>query len=114
MDEFSKIAVGCAIVFAIATILVVAVAAAQPMTQGTSTPVGNLITQNTVKYGNSTTYMMEWNGSSGIMDAIAGGAGGTTIYSGRVSSGTQITIVVANGESATVFLDNRFVTEITP
>jgi hypothetical protein len=114
LDDFNKISIGCAVAFAAAIILIVGFAAAQPVTQNTFTPPGNFVTQNTVHYGNSTTYMLEWNGSAGSIQAIAGGAGGTTIYSGNVSNGTQITLVVANGESATVYFNYESVAKIPP
>jgi hypothetical protein len=111
LDTFNKIAIGCAVIFGVASLLIAALAATQPATEGAFTPLGNLITQNTIQYGNSTTYMMQWNGSTTILSATAGG---TLIYSAKVVNGTQITLVVPDGETASVYADNSFVTKITP
>ena len=111
MDGLTKISVGSATVFAIALILISVLVVSQPAKPSASTSVGNFITQNTVDYGNNTSYMLQWNGSS---EVIQGYTGNALIYSGRVTNGTQIVITVADGQSATVYADNSFVVKLTP
>jgi hypothetical protein len=111
MDEFTKIAVGCAIIFALAFIGLMVFAATHSVTSTTATPVGNFIIQNTVKYGNSTTYMLQWNGSA---EPIQVYSGNTLTYSSSVVNGTQISVVLADGQPATFYANYGSVLRLTP
>ena len=114
MDDFSKIAVGCAIIFAIAFIGLMSFAALNPKTSTTATPVGNFIIQNTVKYGNNTTYMLQWNGSAEQIQVFSGAHSGILTYSTSVVNGTQISVVLADGQTSVFYADDSSVMELNP
>ncbi len=111
MDEFIKMPVGCAVVLAIGIIFIVGFADSQATTSSTYMSSGNFITQNTAKYGNDTIYMLQWNGSSVI---IEGYIANTLGYSAKAVNGTQITIVVADGQTATLYANSVSIMKLTP
>jgi hypothetical protein len=111
MDDFSKIAVGCASVFAIALLVLMFFAITNPITTTATASSGNFIVQNTVKYGNSTTYMLQWNGTKAFIEVYSSS---TLTYSNSVVNGGQITVVLSNGQPATLYANYNSVMQLNP